>query len=138
MVSAPTEQAQACINRCGVVQPATARFDFGKRQCRADRGSIGAVRCHGLNDVRNRDDPCLEQDLLALESSRITAAVKALVMLSRRLGKRPRKIYALENGESKLGMLLGTSCAVAVQQKATAIRSTRRDLGSVTAADPYR
>jgi hypothetical protein len=62
------------------------------------------VRCHRLHHVRHRQDARLEQDFLAFEAPRITAAVHPLMVLAHDLGDRPRKIDVLEDLVALLGM----------------------------------
>ena len=85
-----------------VVACAPSADDFLQRLAGAERGTIGAMGTHGLDDVGDRQDARLEDDLLASQLVRIAGAVQPFVVLERGLGDRPDKVNLLEDVRSEL------------------------------------
>ena len=83
-----TEQLKTGIGHLGVIDPATACLDFGQRLLNAPRSSLGAMRCHRLDNIRDGQNPSLHQDLLALEPLPIAAAIHPFVALMNHLSGR--------------------------------------------------
>ena len=83
-----------------------ARSGRNFSQCSIERKAcpIGAMRCHGIDDIRDRDDASLKDDRIPLDAQRITRAVNPLVMLKANSRDRPRNIQVAQYLPSKRGM----------------------------------
>jgi aminopeptidase N len=78
------EQCVAVIEQdlpdLGVEVGAESVADHGQRRIHAQGGAVGAVAEQSVEDVRDRDDPALERNLITGKAQRIAVAVPALVM----------------------------------------------------------
>ena len=57
---------QAGIDTRGVIQRASACTDFVKSRFQAERGTVGAVRRHGLDHIGNGQNLGFQEDVLCL------------------------------------------------------------------------
>src|SRR5690606_7480216 len=75
-----------------IVQSPCAAHDLLERSVHAGGRAIWPRRAHRLDSVRHGQNARLQENLLALQTSRITAAVPALVRLVDDVGDRPAEI----------------------------------------------
>ncbi len=85
------------LNHVGVKLRSGATLDFFSRGSVGERGTIGPIRCHGIQGIRNRKDPCSQRDLIPNQALRITAAIVGFVMSQHNLsGVRQKQVLTYQ------------------------------------------
>src|SRR5437773_1267554 len=74
-----------------------AAADFEERFVGGPSGTIRAVRCQGIERVRNRDEPRPQRNRATLQVSGITSSVEALMMMKKEQ-RRVMKSLDVANG----------------------------------------
>lgn len=120
------QQGEAGIHGGGIVSRPSAALYFRQGDIDTATGSIGSVGRDGIDHIRDGQDLCFVNDLIAFQTIGVAGTVNPLMMLNNHFLDRPGEVRFLQYLETSLGMGFYDS-EFAFGQSAGSIQNLGRD-----------